>query len=124
VTCSLTLRGEEAQFRLDWSAGMPVRAIVERRDWQFQPGNVLDIVVRIGDVPLGRGSGAPTVPAMTGQSTLMFVARDDIGALLRQARDIRVDAGSGQADIAVTPGKMNSLMNALDRCKAFTTGRR
>lgn len=119
VTCTLTLHNGPTEMRFAWSTGLPTRAIVQRADWQFQPGNMLDIAVQVGAVWLGRGDGAPNIPAMTGPSSLMFVANDDVEDLLRQTPRVQISTQAATAGITVPEGKMQALARALDRCRAL-----
>jgi hypothetical protein len=117
VTCTLTLDGGPTQARFVWSSGLPTRAVIQHPGWRFQPGSVIDIAVQVGPVWLGGGNGAPNIPAMTGQSSLMFVAADAVDDLLRRAQRLRVAAPVPDAEIALATGKMEALTAGVQRCR-------
>ncbi|MFO1026020.1 MAG: hypothetical protein U1E70_12590 [Acetobacteraceae bacterium] len=117
LTCTLTLDGGSTEARFVWSSGLPTRAVIQNPSWRFQPGSFLNLAVQIGPAWLGGGNGAPNIPALTGPSSLMFVAADGVDDLLRQARRLRVAAPVPDAEIVVSAGKMEALIAGLERCR-------
>ena len=119
TTCTMTLQGDDMQVRFAWSANLPPRAVVERRDWHFPPGGMLDIAVQIGDVWLGDRNGVPNLPSMTGPSAVMFIANGEVDRLILGTRRIRVVTASSAFDMTLEPARTRPLLAALDRCRAL-----
>jgi hypothetical protein len=118
VTCAMTLKSDAMQVQFIWGAGLPPRVVVERADWRFQPGTMMDIAMQIGSVWLGDRNDTPTVPSMTGPSSVMFVAKPDVERPLDGATRLRVVTASTGYDMALEPSRVRALLAGLYRCQA------
>jgi hypothetical protein len=118
VTCTMTLKSDPMRIHLIWGSGLPPRVVIERQDWQFQPGSMLDVAVQIGDIWLGTRNDTPALPSMTGPSSVMFVAKQDVERPLDGASRIRVVTATAEYDMALEPSRVRPLLAALYRCQA------
>jgi hypothetical protein len=118
VTCSMTLKSDAMQVHFIWGAGLPPRVVVERGDWRFQPGSMMDIAMQIGDLWIGDRNGTAAVPAMTGASSVMFVVKPDVERPLDGATRLRVVTASSGYDMALEPSRVRALLAGLYRCQA------
>jgi hypothetical protein len=118
ATCSLRIDNDDGQFLFVWDRTLPTRVTVVRNDWKFQPDDIANIAMRVGNVWLSGGNGAPNIPAITGQSALMFIANQPLEDLLSSADEIAVNTPDTRFGILLIKSKMNDLLVALRKCRS------
>jgi hypothetical protein len=122
ASCTLTVNNSEGRFAFIWDRQMPTRVMVTRQDWALPPDQITSVALRLGDVWLADGDGAPNIAAMTGTSAVMFILNQPIDDLLSSANEIVVRTPNARFGITLIRGKMTALMTALHRCRAAIGG--
>jgi hypothetical protein len=118
ASCTLVVENESGQFTFVWDLNLPAYATVTHEDWAFPPGQITAVAVKIGDVWLERGNGAPNLMAMTGASSLRFVLNQPVDELLRTGREVAIRTTDMGFAVTLPGTTMRALVTALRKCRA------
>jgi hypothetical protein len=118
VNCTLTIENDQGKFAFVWNRDLPASIMVTQQVWQFPSDETMTVAMRIGDVWLEGGNGAPNMTAMTAKSALMVIPNQPFDYLLPSADEVVVRTPDAQFGILLLREKMTPLIAALHRCRA------
>jgi hypothetical protein len=117
-TCTLDINNGQGGFAFVWDHEQPTRVIAAQEGWRLASNQITTISMRIGDVWLEDGNGAPNIMAMTGPSEFKFIVNQPIDDLLVSADEIAIRTPESQFAVYMPVSKMKALVTALHRCRA------
>jgi hypothetical protein len=116
TTCTLALHDSQGEFAFIWARDVPTRIVIANRNWTL-PSQTTEVAMRIGDVWLGDGDGAPNIPALTQASNVMLIANQPVEELLASAGELSLRTTERRFAIPLLRGKMAKLMSRLEQCR-------
>ena len=116
--CTLTIESGQARFAFVWRRGLPPTIMAAQADWRLPADATTPVALRIGDVWLGNGNGAPNIAAATGPSAVMIIPDQPFDKLLSSADEVVIRTQATQFGIQVTRAKMTALVTAAHKCRA------
>jgi hypothetical protein len=117
--CTLTLEEGTTRFAFVWHRGLPPAIMASQTDWNVAPNTNIPVALRIGEVWLGHGNGAPNITAATGFAAVMIVPDQPLDSLLAAADTVALRAPATQFGVQMAPGKMAALVAAARKCRSY-----